>query len=754
MKPTSFLLATALLFSAQQGAAASLYTPGPVPAPHSRNVALVGNLAAGMLVLGGLAALFASGENEEGVKQDLPDPLPPDTSPGPDYSGMSPADFETREYKRDWGLASMNASTRYADGGTGKGAIGALLDTGADLSHPEFADRVVYTHSYFDGASDVTDRIGHGTSVLGVMGANKDDLGMHGVAFDSRFLVFQGVGGKMSISPIDAWADATRKSAALGARSINHSWVLVDKNNQSITLSNYSSRRDVISGLGSDIFRALDYAKTHDLVSVYAAGNSSLPEVSITGGLPVFFPEYADTSLVVVAIDSRDRIAGFSNRCGRAADYCLAAPGVEIYAPTPGGRYNYVSGTSFATPHVEGAVLVLASNFPELTGSEITRILRDTARDLGAPGVDPIYGHGAVDLRNAIAPQGTLALQTSTTLNAESFPVGASHVSSVGGMTSALIASLGETPIMVTDAYDRGYFGPMKNFVGFGADAARDRDALATFVMGDREPIEARAAGMAISISPHGAQSATGVSPIENYMAPYASLIDTPSSIALETDFEGASVQLSRAASNKGASNDSRYVSAQLRAKIGNGTIAARAGRLDEDGAFVGTSVTGAFGRHVSASTDFISLQGSLDINPLQRISIAGTFGSTDFSGDGLLKSGKNITTSTIGISYARSGFLQDDDRVIVSASRDLSVTDGSMRLARPIRRGAAADGVRSEEVEIQNTRLDLTHTEAPLDLKIGYEVPLFKGQLAIGASFRGGSYGHSVGSLGYTVKF
>ena len=84
-----------------------------------------------------------------------------------------------------------------------------------------------------------------------------------------------------------------------------------------------------------------------------------------------------------------------------AMNWCLAAPGVNIRTLNPGGGAVLTEGTSVVVPYVTGAILVLMSQHPELTTPEIHRILFDTACDLGAPDVDTIYGHSALDLRNA-----------------------------------------------------------------------------------------------------------------------------------------------------------------------------------------------------------------------------------------------------------------------------------------------------------------------------------------------------------------
>ena len=96
-----------------------------------------------------------------------------------------------------------------------------------------------------------------------------------------------------------------------------------------------------------------------------------------------------------------------SQPCGDEKAYCLVAPSHEIYAP--GGGYYYSttdfqieSGTSFAGPHVAGALMVMRSAAQEIHMTVHRQILLTTATDMGAPGVDDLYGHGLVNLSAAV----------------------------------------------------------------------------------------------------------------------------------------------------------------------------------------------------------------------------------------------------------------------------------------------------------------------------------------------------------------
>ena len=121
--------------------------------------------------------------------------------------------------------------------------------------------------------------------------------------------------------------------------------------------------------------------------------------------------------LAVVATDSSNNIASYSNGCGLALAWCLSAPGSSIYSTDADHNSDYAtsSGTSFAAPHVSGALAVLKSRMPMMPMSVIVAIMLTTATDL-APGgarIDGTYGWGLLNLDEAIKLQGQVRVGVS-----------------------------------------------------------------------------------------------------------------------------------------------------------------------------------------------------------------------------------------------------------------------------------------------------------------------------------------------------
>ena len=126
---------------------------------------------------------------------------------------------------------------------------------------------------------------------------------------------------------------------------------------------------------------------------------------------PLFEPGLLGKWLVVGALDRNGRIAGFSNGCGEARNWCLFAPGEGLRA----GPNEELTGTSFAAPMVSGALAVLKSRLPGMPMAVVQALLLYSADPLGSRVSNPnepdaVYGWGRLNLGRAVAMQGTVAL--------------------------------------------------------------------------------------------------------------------------------------------------------------------------------------------------------------------------------------------------------------------------------------------------------------------------------------------------------
>ncbi|MEU1967709.1 S8 family serine peptidase [Micromonospora sediminicola] len=300
-----------------------------------------------------------------------------------------------RRVTLDHSVPQIGAPAAWAAGWTGKGVKVAVLDTGVDLTHPDLAGKVAEARNFSEEANP-DDIVGHGTHVASTIAGSGAASGgkYRGVAPDATLL-----SGKV------CEVFGCTESAILAGMQ----WAAAE---QHATVVNMS-----LSGPDSPEVDPLEQA-VETLTSqtgtlfVTAAGNDG-----VDGS--VGSPASADAALAVGAVDREDELADFSSRGPRVGDGAikpdLTAPGVEIVAARAangqigdpvGDRYVSLSGTSMATPHVAGAVALIAQQHPGWTAGRYKATLMASAR----PHPDQTayqQGAGRVDVAHAITERVT-----------------------------------------------------------------------------------------------------------------------------------------------------------------------------------------------------------------------------------------------------------------------------------------------------------------------------------------------------------
>ncbi len=277
-----------------------------------------------------------------------------------------------------WGVQAVQAATSPF---TGRGIRVAVLDTGLDLAHPDFAGRAITAESFVPGVDSAQDGHGHGTHCTGTAcGPRVPPAGpRYGIASEAevyvgKVLSDEGSGEDGGILAGIDWAVAggcAVISMSLGA--------------------DVAEAHPPYSAAGR---RALQQGS----LVIAAAGNNADRENDEFGFVGA--PANSVEIVAVGALDSRLLTAWFSARSlpvpGGEVD--LAGPGVDVLSTWPmPTRYETISGTSMATPHVAG----LAALWAEATGRrgfELWATLTQAARRLAEPSVD--VGSGLV-----LAPQ-------------------------------------------------------------------------------------------------------------------------------------------------------------------------------------------------------------------------------------------------------------------------------------------------------------------------------------------------------------
>jgi subtilisin family serine protease len=250
----------------------------------------------------------------------------------------------------------------------GRSVVIAMIDSGVDTTHPEFAGAIAST---FDALGSTEGPHVHGTGIAGAMIAHGRIIGS---APSAKLLAIRafGAAGNSAESTSFIVLKSLDHAVASGARIINMS---------------FAGPKDPILTL------ALASAASRGIVLIAAAGNAGPKS-------PPLYPAADPNVIAVSATDSSDRLFAASNR---GAQIALSAPGVELFLPSVGGKYQVTSGTSFAAAYVSGIAALLLERNATLTRDALRVALVSSAHDLGAKGRDDSFGAGLADAMGALA---------------------------------------------------------------------------------------------------------------------------------------------------------------------------------------------------------------------------------------------------------------------------------------------------------------------------------------------------------------
>ena len=134
------------------------------------------------------------------------------------------------------------------------------------------------------------------------------------------------------------------------------------------------------------VIDAIKYAESKDVLVVIAAGNESY-DLDVTNKYPNDTydgsPEFAKNVLIIGALSpayGSKMVASFSNYGKNNVD--IYAPGDKIYATTPLNTYEYLQGTSMASPNVAGVATLIRSYYPNLTAVQVKQIIMESGTPL------------------------------------------------------------------------------------------------------------------------------------------------------------------------------------------------------------------------------------------------------------------------------------------------------------------------------------------------------------------------------------
>jgi subtilisin family serine protease len=305
----------------------------------------------------------------------------------------------------EWSLIRLTA-TDVASAGAGAGVKVAVLDGRTDCRDTDLTGRCTITT--ISGGTYRT-YSNHGTHTAGIVAGAQ-----YGVATGATVLNY-------AVFDDTGWVATGTKLAA--------AWKAAYGAGARIASMSFGCARMALCFSAAEVSAIA--TSSQPMLYVKAAGNDGVA----LGNESIAVSQATATAalnrlLLVGSVNQFGAISSFSNRpgegclvatgmtaCTAATQWkwhFLVAPGEAIVSNLPNNAYGSMSGTSMATPVVAGVAALLQKRWPALkTAPEtLARILLTTATDLGAPGVDAVYGYGLLDATRAFKANGTVTLAT------------------------------------------------------------------------------------------------------------------------------------------------------------------------------------------------------------------------------------------------------------------------------------------------------------------------------------------------------
>ena len=718
-----------------------------------------------------------------------PDPPAPQCINTADAGCLAPEDWQDQRkdraaahagaaaFSNQWGLAAIGADRAWAQlelqhgagAAPGQGVTVGLIDSGIDTAHPVFAGKWV-SETFLDGAADERgdgDHASHGTAVASVIAARPDAAftaevtAARGVAWGADLAMFAIPTGQAGdhydpLSP-SGFGDVDERWAARVARILDWS-----KDGRRLDFVNVSvgfpgiveqySEAELRRHFGETIAALAQRERTDRTVFVWAAGNAhgkdcdaadfannpglcrdgkvNARSVELLAGLPARIAELRGHHVAAVAIAEDGEIASFSNRCGIAASWCLAAPGASVRAAyfgpdngRQGARGAYTtSGTSFAAPMVTGGLTVMKHAFrDQLSNTELVQRLFATANREGVYADRGTYGQGLMNLGAATAPVGTVAVAHSAQADGPGAPVAETGLALGGAFGDGLAHGLAGMEIAAFDTLGAPFWYALDSFA-VPAPSLSAAARLEAFMA----PTAGRHTGLLqprfMALAGKGAGPALLSMGQMELTSGHLALAGR----ALAARLAPAGGPVVNAFSTEGRQDPAPVSGAALSWRLPDTPLMLGGGLAVERQSLLGSRAGGAFGQ-LSGATAFAGIEGYAQLGPWRAHAAAELGSAAPDAEGGMIASMTALTTSAFALRAERQ--LADGEMLSIRLAQPLRVEAGRARLAVPA--GRRKDGT----VLRRTIDASLEPSGRQIDLQAAWSRTLYKGgELRIGA--------------------
>lgn len=656
-----------------------------------------------------------------------PPPPPPVFPPlaTPHASGDYP-DVASSEFTANWGPAGINAQVAWDNGATGAGVLVGVIDNGIHPEHPELAGRISPNSTDIrPGRNALVTSNSHGSELSSLIAGNYNGSQTVGVAFDATILAIRADNGAGNFEANDL-ANAINYARQQGVDVIN------------LSLGSAPPSAPVVE-------QAIRNATAAGVIFVMSAGNDG-ENGATRPNYPGFLANTPSTSngLIIIAggLNSDGSVNGRSNPPGVVDEWYITAPAWQIIVPdygpagpVPGFQQCGASaglapdlcriqGTSYASPHVAGAIALVKSAFPGLTSQQVVDLLLTTADDTGAPGIDDVNGRGRLNVGRAFEPVGPLSAPL---LISNGMEFG--DMSMLGGVGAAfgdaMSLNAASWTVAAFDDYNRTF--PI-NFAdnwlaapagpGHVAQApelwrsARDAHGVRMQIAFVEDPlpesqrsmidradlaqspvrIDANIApGLTASLAAHGART-----DFERDGDAVSHLGYVNADVSLRLTKQWSDTFSLSLISESGDAEPSPFVAFSERS-----ASAARAsmnfqglgvdftlGRLNEDHGVLGLVWSSDLGQTPASETRFAAFGAHVDLSSHVRTSISAEVGGAELGQSGWLRVSEPLRTTAFSLETnfdVAPVWLSGDGSLVVSLSQPLRVEDGALSFMAPV---------------------------------------------------------------------